>query len=181
MKVKFLLTITLLSSFVRASSIDKLNSEVAIVSSDTANVEADFQRIRDDTNSSKSVLLAAGIISAQAGNTVSVDLTLLPGSFLPTAVQAAIISPPGFTLTNVIAGPEAIAANKQVSFSSGTFLVFGLNQTVMNRGVLATAEFTISSMLKVQPCSIGLKDPVASDASGKAIPISVVSGTVIIQ
>ena len=168
-----------------ATQIEDLDSEITAVSTTsaalTADVPAAFKDIQDETNLSKGALLVGNVITASAGDIISMDISLVPGPVAPAAIQASIITPPGFTLASITAGPSATSALKQVVFSSGTFIVFGVNQNVIQKGVVATAEFTISTSVKKSFNPIILSNPVLSDINGNGLIVSSVSGTVVVQ
>src|SRR5216683_3932417 len=88
--------------------------------------------------------------SVVAGQTISLDLSLtVPASSGPAGLQWAYNYPAAvFSGVTVVAGPAAVAAGKSVSCSGGsgsyTCLLFGINSTTVNSGVVATATFTVS-------------------------------------
>jgi hypothetical protein len=88
--------------------------------------------------------------SVVAGQTISLDLSLsAPSGGGPAGLEWTYNYPAAtFSSIAVVAGPAAAAAGKSVSCSAGsgsyTCMLFGLNTTTMNPGVVATATFTAS-------------------------------------
>lgn len=166
----------------------KLSTDIATINTKTGALSVDmaaaFQRLKDETNLSNGVLLAGGIVPGIAGNIVDIPITLIPGTFLPTGLQADILIPSGFTFVSMTAGPIVAAGQKQIQMAPGggfeRFIVFGINQIVMVQGILATIRFSIAPTTSKRQYPIILSNPVVSDASGTAIVVSTISGTVIL-
>jgi hypothetical protein len=100
---------------------------------------------------------------------------------LPAAIELALTVPAGITLSSVSIGPAATAAGKELSMNGGQLIEFGLNQTVIGQGVVAIAHLSIPAATTKALYSIGLTNPVVSDASGKAVIVSATSGVVVVN
>lgn len=165
-----------------------LDTEISALKTDAQDLGIDipaaFQRFRDETNLSKSVLIVGGIIPGSPGNPVDVPITLIPGSFQLAGLQADILIPSGFTFVSITPGPVVLAAQKQLQMAPGAgferFIVFGLNATVIGQGMLATIRFSIAPATAKRQYPIILSNPIVADAFGNPIVVSAVSGTVIL-
>lgn len=132
------------------------------------------------TNASAGGLLVFGTGAGTKGQNIQIPISFLPGPIGISGVQQDIILPAGFTLVSITAGPAALVAGKSVSSNNGRMIIFGLNQTPIDAGVVAFA--TIKSPATAGGIyAINVNTPVASDGSGTPVPISVTSGWVKIQ
>lgn len=132
------------------------------------------------TNETQAVLLTAGIVSGPAGFNVTVPVTIIPGQFQPSAVQADFLLPSGVTFVSATAGPASTEAAKSIQTAVITggvrLLVFGLNQTTIGQGVVADLTFTIGPNKTIYPIdTVGI---VASDGTGNTIPACGTGGLV---
>lgn len=79
-----------------------------------------------------------------------------------------------FTLSGIAAGPAASQAGKDVVFAehsgAATVIIAGLNQQVLEGGLVATAYLTPRGDSQV-PGDIGVASPIFSDPLGKAITV----------
>jgi hypothetical protein len=131
-----------------------------------------------EANQPNAVLLVAGIMSAPVG-TVALPVTLVPGMFLPSAIQADFVLPPSMTFISATLGPIPAGEGKSIQTSVvGTavrVIVFGLNQTVITDGL----DFTLNLKTTVKGTfPILLQNPVGSDPSGLTLPLCITSGIV---
>jgi hypothetical protein len=162
-----------------------LNAEITVLGAAAnalgVDVPAAIKRVKDETNLTTGALLVGGTLKGVAGTTVAWPITLIPSTTLPTALQADIVLPSGITFVSVTAGVAATNAGKQVQASvvngNERFLIFGLNQTVMAQGIVATVQLAIATGLKglFPVCLIA---PSLSDGNGNEIQMSTISGTV---
>jgi uncharacterized protein (TIGR03437 family) len=123
-----------------------------------------------------SLTLSSG--SDAPGGTVSLSLSLNSdtGSH-PAAVQWSIsYSPVDLSLTQVLAGPAALAAGKSVSCtgSAGLYacVLWGLNANTIADGVIAVLALSISVGATSSSSYIQIENSVAASPSGGPIPVS---------
>jgi hypothetical protein len=120
-----------------------------------------------------SLVLAAGTTSPGSPATLALSLTSNGAS--PSALQWTF-SYPSSSVTNfsVTAGPALTAAGKSIQCAgtadSYTCMAYGLNQTLVADGTIATVSLTPAS--GAATFSIGLSQGMAADSSGTAIPLS---------
>ncbi len=155
------------------------------VDTTTSDVDAAFQKLKDETNLSSSTLIVGGIMTAHPGDTITWPISLVPGSFSPSALQCDLLVPTGLTFVSAVIGPAGIQAGKQlsVSISSGTprALLFGINQTPIDDGVIVLVKLKVDQAATKSHYSIVLENPALSDGAGSAVTVSAVSGTVVVQ
>lgn len=132
--------------------------------------------------------LAVGQSKARPGETaVSVPLTLTvsPGDTI-AALQADVgFDPDTLSLSSVSAGPSAIAANKNVSFSVQApglirLIIAGLNQNALTDGVVADMVFDVKQNTIAGSQAILLDKVLAADPTGVSVPVNAVSGGITI-
>jgi hypothetical protein len=125
--------------------------------------------------------------SVAAGQTISLDLSLTtPISGGPTALEWTYSYPAAtFSSVIVVAGPAAVAAGKSVSCSGGagsyTCMLFGLNNTLMTSGVVATATFTVSPSAASSLSTIQLLNSTGVTASDSLVSVTATGGQVTIN
>lgn len=133
----------------------------------------------------QSVALGLSSGSAVAGNLVTLNLNLKAASTLPSAVQWTIAySTVDFGSAIIAAGPAATAAHKQLSCrnraGSATCLIWGLNNTPISSGVLATVSLPVNHTLDASS-QLQLTSSSAADPAGAQLGISTTGGTVTIS
>lgn len=168
------------------STIDQLNTKVAAVQKALGALEVDqpaafsrFKHILLEANETQAILLVAGIVSTPAGTQTALPVTLIPGTFLPAAIQADFVLPPSLSFISATLGPIPAGEGKSIQTSVvGTairVIVFGLNQTVITDGL----DFTLNLKTTVKgQFPIVMQNPVASDAKGVTLPLCLTSGIV---
>lgn len=168
-------------------AISSVKTQVNQLSLDDAQAFADFKAsvanlngLLTATNETQSVLLAAGIVTGPAGFVADIPVTIIPGKFQPTAIQADVLLPSGVTFVSAAVGPASTAAGKSIQTAVITggirILIFGLNQTPILKGVVATLIVTLGPNKTSYP--IPMTNPVASDGAGNSLPMCVTSGIV---
>lgn len=167
------------------SIVSDLNARITAVNTALAALEIDqpaafarFNHILLEANQPKAILLVAGVAASVVG-TIGLPVTLIPGTFLPTAIQADFVLPASITFVSATLGPIPAGEGKSIQTSVvGTAIrvvVFGLNQTVITDGL----DFTLNLKTTVKGSfPIILQNPVASDASGNTLPLCVTSGLI---
>ncbi len=128
--------------------------------------------------------VSGGSVTAAPGRDVEFPVTLHPGSKEVASLQFRVRPPKGWSMTAFAAGPAAQAANKSVTGKkeSGRVLLFGLNQTVIADGVVATIKLRVPAGAPAGSQRIVLDESVFSDPRGvslKAGPST--NGTVLVQ
>lgn len=171
-----------ITGMVRAEALkDSVDALVATTDKVSVDVPAAIKRIKDQTNLSSGGLIVGGVVDSVPGATVDIPITLV-GTSQSVALQADIVIPQGMTFVSLVQGPIVTAASKV--FQSNTignvrrFLVFGLNETVIGPGTLATLRLKIDAAAAKRFYQININDPVLTNVDAKAIIVSGVSGTV---
>jgi len=154
----------------------ELQGKVSVLSQDQMRLISRYKA----TNATRGALFVVGVSTSTKGQTLQIPISFVPTSLPITSIQQDFVVPSSFTLVSVVAGPAAIAAGKnvQVNTSAGVsrLIVFGLNQTPIGEGVLAIATVRSLPTIPSGVYPIVTLNPVASDASGAAAPMSVTSG-----
>ena len=162
-------------------ALPQLDSALVTLNADAAKLSPSIVALEEAIHLSDGILLVGGNMNASPSQMISWPITLLPGKFLPSAFQADIVPPPGFTIQSVVLGPVAIAANKQIGTNivngNMRFLIFGFNLTPVAEGVVAIAQIAVGAVATT-PWSIGMINGNASTGAGQAIITSTISGTV---
>jgi hypothetical protein len=133
------------------------------------------------------VTLALSSTSATTGGSASLDLTMnAPLSIQPAAVQWIFSYAAGdLAAFSVSAGPAAVAAGKSISCTgssdSYTCLLFGLNQSALAPGVIATVVLTVAPSTTSDSSAIQVLSPTAASASGYATAVTATGGLVTIS
>ena len=106
----------------------------------------------------------------------------------PTAAQMDILYDTAhLTLTQARPGAAAMGANKQVSTAplksqQGTrLIVVGLNNQVIQEGVLVELVFTVNSATAPKTLPLSLTQVVTSNAAAKGLTTRVAQGSITIQ
>ena len=111
-----------------------------------------------------------------AGTTVSVPVSISTGSVGISSIQFDLGYGAGVSSDTVTIGPAAQSAGKslQSNFVDGRVrvLVFGLNQSVIQSGVVAIAKLRLSAFLPAGDIPVTLSAVTASDAQGMNIPLT---------
>ncbi|MBZ5595029.1 MAG: hypothetical protein LAP39_22530 [Acidobacteriia bacterium] len=130
------------------------------------------------------MILSSG--SAVAGASVSLNLSLIvtPGSEPAALEWTYSYAAKDFTAVSVTAGPAAVAAGKSVSCagSSGSYtcLLFGLNNTALTSGVVASATFTVSPTTTDTSATIPVINTSGATVSSTPVSVTATSGQVTI-
>lgn len=167
------------------SQIDLLNAKISDLKTALAALQVDqpaafakFKHILLEANETQAILLVAGVMNTGIGP-VSLPVTLIPGTFAPTAIQADFVLPPSMSFVSATLGPIPAGEGKSLQTSVvGTairVIVFGLNQTTITDGL----DFTLNLKATVKgQFPILLQNPVASDAAGMTLPLCLTSGII---
>jgi hypothetical protein len=181
-KLLFFVLMISCASIGKAATVQDLDNEIGVLESTVTELSTDLATSFARLNLNQGPVLVGGVMTASPGGTIDWPLTLVPSTFSVTGLQADIVIPSSFTVVSVTEGPAATAAGKTVSSNvvngMERILVFGLNQTPIGLGVVATVQFRVDSATPSRICPISFVDPVASDASGNTILFSAESGSV---
>ncbi|HXP87132.1 MAG TPA: IPT/TIG domain-containing protein [Bryobacteraceae bacterium] len=133
----------------------------------------------------QSVAIGLSSGAAAAGGSVTLNLSLNTASSLPAALEWTLAySALDFGAATIAAGPAATGANKQLSCSnsagSATCILWGLNDTTVSTGVLATVTLPINHTTD-SSSQLQLTGNAAADPSGSTLATSATGGTVTIQ
>jgi hypothetical protein len=163
----------------------QLNNAITSVSSQTITLTATVGALSQDeatlinkyhlTNAGQCALLVVGVSTG-----ATVPVSFLPTTSTTTAVQADFTFSSSFTVTGAAIGPAGTAAGKSVSINNVNgvtkFIVFGLNQTPIGPGVLATLSVSSTAPPGIYP--ITLTNLVASDPVGNTTLLCGTSGAI---
>lgn len=162
-----------------------LNSKVSTLQSKTDTLTVDVNKLLKKlalTNVNQSAIFVVGISTGIAGSQIQIPITYLTGPVPVTGLQVDIVLPSSFTIVSIVAGPVAIQANKSVqtniSGPAARVIIFGLNQTPMLSGVLATMTIQSTAISPKGSNQIIAVSPVATDAAGNPTLLTVTSGSV---
>lgn len=137
------------------------------------------------TTAGSSPLFVVGISTSAKGEILNIPIFFIPGPDDVSSLQQDIVVSSSFTLISVTAGLAAVNAGKNVQVNSGggiaRMIVFGLNQTAIDAGVLAILKVQSALSIPNGIYPIEVISPVASDGNGIAVPLSATSGWVKIQ
>lgn len=172
----------------RASTQD-LDGEIATlgksIDETTQDVNLAFQRLKDETNATKSVLIVGGILTAHQGDTIQWPISLVPGTFSSSGLSFDLVIPAGLTFVSAAIGPAGVLAGKQLQFSTASgkpiVLLAAINQTLIGPGIVVIVTLKVDTTAIRKQYPIALNNPVVSDGAGNAVVNSTVSGTVIVQ
>lgn len=163
----------------------ELNNGLNTLGTTATTIAGSYTSLVDATNLTGGALVALGHIAGAKGASVQVPVVYRKGRGTLAGLQFDIQIPTGLTFTNVILGPAGTAAGKSISSNPVAggirILIFGLNQTVIGDGILATITFGIASTATVGPKSIGVIGAVGSNGAGINSAISASTGTVVVQ
>jgi hypothetical protein len=121
----------------------------------------------------QSTLTVTGPTSARPGTTVTLPLTL-GGAAGPAALQWTLDLPTGWSASQAL-GAAATAANKDrlsCNPANGICLLYGLNQTSIQTGVVATYTVQIPPAAAAGVVAMPLSEVLASTGVGAALPIA---------
>jgi hypothetical protein len=117
--------------------------------------------------------------SGAAGGAVALPLLLATaGGAQPAALEFSFSYTSDIASVSVTVGSAATAANKSVSCSGTTCVVWGMDSTAIADGSVATATFQVSSNPSANPVPIQITRVQVSDPDGNSIPASGSSGSI---
>ncbi len=136
--------------------------------------------------SAQQVALTLGSGSAAPGGTTTVNLNLTPsGGALPTGVQWRVTYPlTSIASVTFAAGPAATSAGKTLSCAANAgwvdCLLFGVNTTAIQSGVIATATVTVLQGTAAASASLGVVNPASTGASAGFMATTATGGSITI-
>lgn len=127
--------------------------------------------------------LTGGTVSGAAGTDVDLVINFNPTPNSVASLQFTIPVPVNLSTVSVTAGAAATNAGKQVSSSlvgsNWNIIVFGLNTTAINSGVIVTARMHIAGNAPAGNITVPISGAVYADANGASItPGTSVNGTI---
>ncbi len=117
--------------------------------------------------------LSGGSVSGNAGTDVDLAINFNPSPNQVASLQFSLTLPASVSTVSVTAGIAATNAGKQVSANkvgnSWNFIIFGLNTTSIDAGLVTTARLHIASNASAGALTIPLVNAVYADANGASI------------
>lgn len=171
------------------NAITALTSKITALETQTSLLVSDNNVLLNklaSTNLDKSSLLTVGIsTNVVAGSQVQVPIKFVLGPIPIAGVQADIVIPSSFSVVGIVAGPAATLAGKSVSMNvlgqTTRIIIFGLNQTPIFSGVVATLTLKSASVAPKGINPIVSLSPSATDANGNTVLLTTTSGLVTIK
>lgn len=176
-----------LGSFTPAMALTPLDTKIEAVQSATDKLKTDVPGLIARSNLLEQqldhgTLLIGDYVAGHPGETLTLPILFVPSFFNATAIEADVVIPEKLTVSSVMPGAATIAAQKIVSTNTVNgverFLVFGLNQNIIQQGEVILLSVNIASTTPAGQYPIIIDNPVASDANGDPILMSVMSGIV---
>jgi len=168
-------------------AINALSGEVMTLQAkliDLSQSQASLLIAARSVNIGRASLLAGAVASGSPGSNVSFPISFVKGPAGVAALQWDLVVPSSFTVLSVTAGPVATAAGKSVQYvMSGNvarIIIFGLNQDVIETGVVAIVTVRPLATIPRGTYPIPVRSPVASNAAGGSVLILETSGAVIL-
>ena len=127
----------------------------------------------------QSVTLSLGSNPGSAGAAVALPVVLsTSGTVAPSALEFTFSYTSDITGVTVAAGGVATTANKSVSCSGNTCLVWGLDSTTISGGIVAVATFQVAANPSTNTIPIQITNVIVSDGNGNPIPGSGSPGSI---
>ncbi len=129
--------------------------------------------------------LAVGSVTGAPGTAVDVPVTFTAGTTAVSTLQFDLTFPSALSYVSVTTGSAATAAGKSASASAISggvrVLIFGLNQTAIGSGPIATVRLNIASGTAAGALTVGITGIVASDPTGATVSTTGSGGTVTVD
>jgi len=129
-------------------------------------------------------LISLSNLNGAPGSQVSMPLELYTGNEGIAGIQADILFSSPISFVNASKGESADKAGKDVSTSTIDggirLLIYGLNQNLINDGVVANIVFSISSNAQNGTYAISLANAIATDENGSTFSLSTENGSIIV-
>jgi hypothetical protein len=127
--------------------------------------------------------ITIGKVTAAPGASVEVPITLAAGaSKAISTLQFDLVLPKGVTVGEVKTGSASSAAGKTVNSAKVPdglrVIVFGLNQTALASGDVASIQLTVDKGVTGKSIPLTMKGVVVSDDKGNKIPIKSKAGAI---
>ena len=117
--------------------------------------------------------LKVGSVTAKAGETITVPISVDPGASAIASLQFDLTLPAGLSTGTVTADPALSSSGKTVSAvlhdKDWRFIIFGVNQAPFAKGSLLTAQLTIAPGTAPGVLPLRVSHVVYSDAKGASI------------
>lgn len=129
-------------------------------------------------------LISLTNVSGNAGSNVTMPLELYTGNERVAGIQVDILFSSPISYVSSSRGSAADAAGKDVSASpiegGIRLLIYGLNQNIMDDGIVANIVFSISSGASNGEYPVILTNAVGTDENGTTFAISTENGSIIV-
>ena len=139
----------------------------------------------DAINLSEGGLVALDRVSGAKGASVNIPIAYFKGKGSITSLQFDVLLPTGITFQSVTIGPAGTAAQKSVSANAVAngvrVLIFGVNQTVIGDGLLATFRVAIGASVPSGSTSLGVTGVTASNGAGVGVQVTASTGTITVN
>ncbi len=135
--------------------------------------------------SAEAARLQVGSATATPGGTVTLSLNWAAEGASVSTMQLDVLLPAPLTYVSCAAGPAANGAGKEVTASPVTggvrLVVFGLNQTTILDGVLATLTLRVAENAAPGTVPVGLGNVTAAGPDARSVAVTQVGGSVTVQ
>ena len=129
--------------------------------------------------------VTVGSVTSGAGTDLDLPVTFAAGTTDVSTLQFDLTFPSTLSYVSVTTGSAAAAAGKSASGSvvsgGARIVVFGLNQTAIGSGSIATIRLHIAEGTTSGSLTVGVMGIVASDPAGNTVPTNGSGGTVTVS
>ncbi len=126
--------------------------------------------------------LTVGSASGMPGSTVRIPVQFNSGTASVSTLQFDLLFPSSLAYITTSTGAAASAAGKSASgnalLDGVRIVVFGFNQDVLDSGVIAEIQLSISATVGAGSIPLTVREIVASDPDAKGVPVSSTAGNV---
>lgn len=162
----------------------ELNAGIDALGQKAGVIDSSLLTLYNDVHLNDGSAFIVGVVHGTKGSTIQIPVLLIKGHGSISALQFDLSLPVGFTYQTITTGPSSTAAGKSASANllpTGLrILVFGLNQNVIQSGVLATLRVHLETSLSLSNYPVPIFGIVSSDPSGNVVTTTGITGTVLI-
>lgn len=126
----------------------------------------------------KPLTIVVGNIAAKPGQTINLPIFFKASTQAVSSIQFDFKFPQGVSVSSVQAGPSAISAGKSVQTSATRALIFGINQTAIESGVLLNFKLSVSSTLTNGIKPVDIFNLVGASPEGNSVSLFGISGSI---
>lgn len=170
-----------------APTLQDLQDQIGALSAQVTANAGQSSRVVEIINALIGIPLSIVVGSGKApkGTSLTIPVIFTKGTPGIVAMQFDIKTPTGITVGSVTAGESPSGAQKSTqsaSVSGATrILMFGINQTVFNTGVLVRIHLNIAKTVSSGNKTVTISGIVGSDVNAATVPLNGVNGTVTVQ